>query len=182
MLFNENELKRELDDVVNSLAEDMKSIRTGRASNDTFEKILVDYYGTKTPLTYIAQITFNSAISITVKLNDKNAASEVKKALDEANIGGSIVESEKGVFKINFNPLTEEDRKLKVKELGFLLEEKRIRARHVRQRYMEEIKSLDKVSEDDQKRSEERVQKMLDEHIAKLETLAKDKESDLLAV
>lgn len=182
MLFDENDLKNALASVVTSFKTDLKSIRTGRPTNDIFEQILIDYYGTKTPLTYLAQIAFTSATSITITVNDKNAADEVKKALEDSNLGSSIAESEKGVFKLNFHPLTEDTRKERVKELRILLEEKKVRARQVRQKFMELIKDLEKVSEDEQKRSEEQVQKMIDECISNLDKISAEKEADLMAV
>ncbi len=182
MLFDEASLRNDLEKVVNSLKEDMKDIRTGRPSIDFFDKVMVDYYGTKTQLTYMAQIAFDSAMSMTIRIHDKNASNEVKKALDEANIGASINEAEKGIFKLNFQPLTEEDRVQKVKDLGKLLEEKKIRARQVRQEYMEGVKNLEKVSEDDQKRSEEAIQKIIDEYIDKLDQASSEKQSELMII
>lgn len=182
MLFDEVALKNQLDGVIKSLRRDMSQIRTGRPSNDFFNELMVDYYGSQTPVAYMGQITFDSAMSITIKIHDKSASDIVRTTLEEANIGASINEPEKGVFKLNFQPLTEDLRKEKVKELGKLLEEKKIRARHVRQNFLEELKLLEKVPEDEIKRSEELIQKHIDECIATLQSMADEKSLELMSI
>src|SRR5258706_4416500 len=142
MLFDQEMLQLQLDEVIESFIKDLKSISTGRANPSTFENIIVDVtekYGSKMALSGVAKISIRNAITVEIEVWDMNIVSEVDKALQEASLGGSInAGSAKNVFIINFHPLTEEDRDVKVKELGKLLEERKVRVRHVRQEYMED--------------------------------------------
>lgn len=182
MLFDQNSLKIQLENVEKSLKRDMSQIRTGRPSVEFFNELMVDYYGAQTAVAFMGQITFDSPMSITIKVFDKGASEIVKQALIESNIGATVNEPEKGLLKLNFQPLTEDLRKEKVKELGKILEDKKIRARQVRQQFMEDLKSLEKVPEDEQKRSEEAIQKAIDTCISNLQTLADQKSVELMSI
>jgi len=181
VLFDQDELNLELEIVLDELHAEMNKIRTGRPSLAALEGITAMYYGVPTKLKAMAQISIDSAMSATIKVNDKSDDTlvEVRKALDAANTGAQINEPEKGLFKLNFQPLTGEDRNEKVKELGKLLESKRDRVRGIRRVFREKLEALDKVPEDDVKRSQEDIQEAHDSYMEKLEAAAKVKEREL---
>ncbi len=185
MLFNESDLQNKLNSVVKYFEEDLKKIRTGKPNPDAFEKIIVDYYGVPTPLpSGVAQINVPDAVTAIIKVNvrnDKNLCSNVEKALIESAMG-NVNQKEPGIFYVTFRPITEEDRKAKVKEVHDLLEQKRINARLIRQDFMKDVKEMEGVSEDEQKMSEKKIQEMLDKTVKQLEDIANSKEKELITI
>lgn len=185
MLFNETDLQNKLNAVSKHFEEELKKIRTGKPTPEAFEKVVVDYYGVPTALpSGVAQVVIQDATTAVVKVNvrnDRNLCANVEKALIEAAMG-NVNQKEPGVFYITFRPITEEDRKSKVKEVHDLLEQKRVNARLIRQDFMKDVKEMDGVSEDEQKSSEKKIQEMLDKSIKQLEEIAQKKEKELVTI
>ena len=145
---------------------------------DVFNDIQIDQYGTLTPLSYASTISFASPIVAEIRPFSKTDISKIAAAIRNANIGGSVNEQAEKVI-VNFLPLTQEDRDASSKELSEMLESFRVRARGVRQDYMQKVKALEGVSEDEQKMSEKRIQELVDANIKSLEALADEKDSEL---
>ncbi len=182
MLVDEALIRKDLTGIEKKFLADSSSIRTGRPSLQIFENIFVDYYGARTAISYMGSPTI-VGMSVTMKVFDKSATTLVVDALKMADIGATVNQSDPTTININFIPMTGEIRNQKVKELYDMLEDARIQVRqNVRRKYMEEISSLEKVSEDEQKRSELRVQELVDEAIEKLEKIAEDKEIEIKSV
>ncbi len=181
MLFNEEELKQKFTKVVESFGNHLKTLRTGRPNIEAINSIQVIYYGAPMQLNYIAQVSIADGDAV-IKLNDKGAAKEVEAALLEANLG-SVNQTEPGLFRLKFPPMTEEVRLSTVKEMRKMLEEDYKRsARTHRQEAREKLKALEKVSEDEVKRDEEKIQKMLDECTEELDAMADKKEAEIMTV
>ncbi len=178
MLFDETKYKADLEEVITRFKEELKKLKTGKAEMDVFNNIQIDQYGTMSPLQYAATISFPKPITAIVSPFNKADISKVAAAIRNANIGGSVVEQSDGVI-VNFLPLTQEDRDASSKELGVMLEGFRIRARNVRQDYMQKVKALEGVPEDEQKMSEKRIQELVDANIKSLETIAAEKNQEL---
>ncbi|MEO6729351.1 MAG: ribosome-recycling factor [Candidatus Dojkabacteria bacterium] len=178
MLFDEAKYKAELAEVSNRFSEELKKLKTGKAGMDAFKGIEIDQYGTMSPLEYAATISFPQPITANIKPFSKTDISKIASAIRNANMGGSVVEQSEMVI-VNFLPLTQEDRDATSKELSTILEGFRVRARNVRQDYMQKVKALDGVSEDEQKASEKKIQELVDAIIKSLEELAADKNKEI---
>lgn len=181
MLFDEVSYREELSLLVLEFEDDLKKIRSGRASKELLENISVKAYGSDSKLNSLSNLVFEGPLSVLVKVWDKSLVPEVKKSLDNANLGASV--NDIGDFiRINFFPLTEELRRESVKELGKTLEKFKIKMRLVRQDYIQNVKSIEGVSEDEVKLSLERIQRILDEEIKTLDDISSKKESELLSI
>ncbi|BCX13828.1 MAG: ribosome-recycling factor [Candidatus Dojkabacteria bacterium] len=179
MLYNEAELKNKLEKIVKSFETEIKKIRSGKASMDIFENIEVNAYGTKNKLTAVANVMIEDALNVRINIWDKSVVPNVEEAIRDANLGASII-IEKDHIRLRFSPLTEEVRLASVKELRRLLEEYKIKIRQVRQDFLKDLGELDGVSEDEQKRDEKSIQKHIDDYIAKLDNIAKNKEESIM--
>jgi ribosome recycling factor len=164
------------------LQHEMSGIRTGRASINLFDPIKVDYYGTPTPLNQLATLHVPEPSLITVQPWDVSQIVAIEKAIRSANLGLNPNNDGK-LIRVPIPPLTEERRKEIVKHLHVVAEEHRVAVRNVRRDANENLKKLlkDKViSEDDDRRGHDEVQKLTDGTIAKLDTAAKAKEKEIL--
>lgn len=178
MLYDEAKYKSALDNVVSRFKEDISTLRTGGANQEMFENILVEAYGASMPVSNLASLVFEGRMSVAVKVFDKNNSTNVVKSLSEALQGASVTDQGE-VIRVNFRPITQEDRDMIVKELKRMLESARVAARLVRQEYMQKVKAMEGVSEDEQKVAEKNIQETLEEYIEKLEAISAEKEHEL---
>jgi ribosome recycling factor len=122
-----------------------------------------------------------NAIDVKISVWDKGVIQNVEKALRESKLGASVSVDQDSV-RLKFNPITEEDRKSTVKEIGGMLEECRIKIRQIRQRYMKDLENLQNVSEDLQKKDQEHLQKLIVEYTSKAEEIANKKEQEIMKI
>lgn len=162
--------------------EDFASLRAGRASPTLVEKIVVNYYGSPTPLNAVAGISVPEARMLLISPYDRNALSDIEKAILASDLG--ITPSNDGaVIRLVFPPLTEERRKDLVKTLHHRGEEGKVATRNVRRHVKEEMERLQKqgeISEDDLKRGEKELQRLTDLYIAEIDSVVEHKEKELL--
>jgi len=163
---------------------EMASVRTGRASSTFLEKLVIDYYGTKTPLGQAATITVPEAQLVVVQPWDKSIIGLIEKAIFQSELG--LTPSNDGnVIRVPFPPLNEERRKDMVRLVKKLSEEGRIAIRNIRRDANEHIKAREKsheVSEDDSKRAHDEIQNLTNKHIAEIDTLVHAKEKEIMEV
>jgi ribosome recycling factor len=175
---------RRMDKSVESAAHEFNTVRTGRASAALLDRIQVDYYGTMTPLQQLATINVPEARLITVQPYDPSSIKAIERAILESDLG--LTPSNDGkLIRLPIPQLTEERRKELVKVVRHLAEEGRVAVRNVRRDVMHDLKELVKngdVGDDEERRAEERVQKLTDEHVAKIEDLLKRKEAEIMEV
>jgi len=159
-------------------------IRTGRASVSVFDSIRVDYYGTPTPINQVAQLGTPDGTLITVQPYDASLVGPVEKAIRTSDLG--LNPSNDGrIVRIPVPPLTEDRRKTLAKHVHKVLEDHRTAVRNIRRDGNEFMKKQLKeklISEDEEKKSLEEVQKLTDEFIHKLEAVAQSKEQEILKV
>ena len=164
--------------------EDLKTIRTSRASPDLIENLTADYYGVPTPLNQMASITVPDARLLMIQPWDKQALGEIEKSILQSDLG--LVPNNDGtLIRINIPILTEERRKDLVKLVGRRLEDSRIAVRNIRREGVDQIKKLEnskQLSSDDSRVAQQEIQKITDSNIQQLETLAKDKEREVMEV
>jgi len=178
------DLKRRMDQAVAAFQANMASVRTGRASVHMLDSIKVDYYGTPTPISQLAQVSAPEAQLILIQPWDPTVMKEIEKALQTSDLGFNP-QSDGKIIRVPVPPMTEERRRDVVKHLNRVLEEQRTAIRNVRRDGNDALKKLakdKKISEDDEKRSMEEVQKMTDEEIRRMEEMSRRKEAEIMQV
>ena len=177
--YNEN-LNKAVDHYTNELLQ----IRAGRANPKIIEKIMVDYYGTMTPISQMATISVPEARMILVNLWDNSMLKTVAKAIEAANLG--LNPSDDGrVIRLVFPQLTEERRRELVKEMNRYTENAKVVCRNARRDVLDVFKKMKKdsaITEDDMARLEKDVQKTLDDTIANIDKLNANKEKEIMEV
>ena len=169
---------------VSALEGEYLTMRTGRASAALFDKIMVDYYGTETPLNQVASISSPEARLIVIQPWDKSVLGAIEKAIQKSELGLNPSNDGK-LIRCAFPPLTEERRKELAKSAKALAENARVAVRNVRRDAMEELKKLQKagdISEDEQKDGEGRIQKMTDSNIDRIAKAAEAKEKEIMEI
>jgi len=169
---------------VESCRHELATVRTGRASPHLLDRVVVDYYGTETPLRQLSQIAATDARLLTLTPYDKNAIKTIEKAILESDLG--LTPSNDGnVIRLQIPELNEERRRDLVKVVHNVAEESRIAVRNVRRDVMHDLRELKKEGEagaDDEHRGEVELQKLTDNAISEIEALLKAKEEEILEV
>jgi ribosome recycling factor len=169
---------------VETLKTDLSKIRTGRAHTGLLDHIVVDYYGTPTPLPQVANVTLIDARTIGVTPWEKKMSSTIEKAIRDSDLGLNPATSG-DIVRVPMPALTEERRKDLTKVVRHEGETARVAVRNVRRDAIQQLKDLlkqKKVAEDEERRAQDDVQKLTDRHIADIDKLLQQKESDLMAV
>jgi ribosome recycling factor len=178
------DLRRRMDQAVATFQASLASTRTGRASAHMLDQIKVDYYGTPTPITQLAQVSTPEPQMIVISPWDPTVLKEMEKAIQSSDLGFNP-QSDGKLLRIPVPPMTEERRRDVVKHLNKVLEEHRTAVRNVRRDGNDALKKLakeKKISEDEEKRSMEEVQKMTDEEIRRMEEMSRRKEAEVMQV
>jgi ribosome recycling factor len=178
------DLKRRMDKAVTDFQTHLVSLRTGRANVQLLDQVRVDYYGTPTPLTQIAQVTTPEASMIIVQPWDVGILKEIEKALRAPEHGFNPSNDGK-VIRVPIPPMTEERRRDVVKQLNLELEDQKTALRNVRRDGNDSLKKLakdKKIGEDEEKRAQDEVQGMLNDEIRRLEEAARRKEIDIMQI
>lgn len=176
--------KTRMEKVLVDLAHSMTTVRTGRANASMLDNVRVDYYGTPTPVNQVGNISVPEAGLITVAPWDASVIGAIEKAIRSAELGLNPANDGK-LIRIPIPPLNEERRKELAKKLHGMAEDHRVALRNIRRDANDHVKKLMKdkaISEDDEKRSLEEIQKMIDLFIKKLDEAAKSKEKDIMDI
>jgi len=165
---------------VESLKDSYKAVRTGRASAALFDKVMVDYYGSPTPLNQTANISIPEARLIVIQPFDKSLIGEIEKAIQTSEL--SLNPSNDGkVIRINIPPLTEERRKDLVKQAKSMAENAKVSIRNIRRDVNEQIKKSE-LTEDEKKKSTDDVQKLTDKYVESIGTVLSEKEKEIMEI
>jgi ribosome recycling factor len=178
------ELKARIERTLEDLKRELSKIRTGRASLNLLDGVKVNYYGTPTPLSGVASLAVPEPRLITIKPWEKSIIKDIEKALGEANLGLTPM-NDGEIIRLPIPPLTEERRKDIAKQVRSKGEDHKVAIRNERRDANERLKALQKekkISEDDLKRSTERVQKETDAGISKVDEIMQKKEKEILEV
>lgn len=176
--------KRRMDSALEALRGEFNTVRTGRASTGLLDRIHVDYYGVKTPLKQLANLATPDPRTVSITVYDKSMVNAVARAIQESdlaltpNVDGSII-------RLNIPTLTAERRKDLVKLVKNMAEDSRVAIRNVRRDVIQDLKDLKKegeISEDDEHRAEEEVQKLTDGYIDKVNDILHHKEEEILEI
>jgi ribosome recycling factor len=170
-----------MDKAVENSRREFNSIRSGKASVSLLDTVRVEAYGQSMPISQVASVSAPEPRLLIVTPWDKGLAGAIEKAIRDSDLGLNP-SNQGGVIRVPLPALNEERRRELVKVVHKLAEEGRIAVRHARTHARDLVKKLDKVSEDDKKHSEKELQKLHDEHMAKLDDLVKAKEAEILEV
>src|SRR2546427_2029147 len=175
---------RRMDKSVETTQHEFNSIRTGRASAALLDHVAVDYYGTPTPLNQLSTINVPEPRMLTVQPFDPGSLKAIEKAIMESDLG--LTPSNDGkIIRLPIPQLTEERRKELVKVVRHVAEEGRVAVRNVRRDTIHHLKELvdsGEVGADEEHRAQERVQKLTDGHVQKIDELLKKKEAEIMEV
>ena len=160
---------------------ELASIRTGKATTSLLDTVRVDAYGQQMPLNQVGSVSAPEPRLLTVTPWDKGLVSAIEKALRESDLGLNP-QTQSGMIRVPLPALNEQRRKELVKVVHKLAEEARIGIRHARTSARDQLKHLEKTSEDEQKRAEKELQKLHDDYIGKIDELLKAKEAEIMEV
>lgn len=184
MSYNRQDTEARMKKTLKNLSDEYATLRTGRASAALVERVVVEAYGSKTPLNQLANISVPEARLVVIQPWDRSLLGDIEKALQASEIG--ITPSNDGkVIRLNFPPLTEERRKELVKQAKALAENNRVAVRNIRRDALEAIKKDQKdgkLTEDEARRATEELQKLTDHYIKEIDKLAADKEKEIMEV
>ena len=176
--------QKEMDDSVNALRKELTKLRTGRASTALLEHINVDYYGASTPLNQLATLSAPEPRLLVIQPFDRGAMAEIERAILKSDLGLTPNNDGK-IIRIPIPQLTEDRRKELVKHVKKIAEEYRVSVRNHRRLAIEQLKESEKKKEitaDDVKHGQDRVQKITDEFIGRIDKIIKAKEDEVMEV
>ncbi|HUB32597.1 MAG TPA: ribosome recycling factor [Bryobacteraceae bacterium] len=180
----ESHLKSRMEKAISDLQHEMASIRTGRASLGILDHIRVDYYGTPTPLNQLANLHVPEPSLITIQPWDVSQIGPIERAIRTSDLGLNPANDGK-IIRLPIPPLTEERRKDLVKKLHAAAENHRVAVRNIRRDGNEAVKKLlkdKKITEDEEKRALDEIQKMTDAHMQRIDQASKSKEKEILEI
>lgn len=176
--------ERRMQKAIEALKQDLGAIRTGRANSSLLERITVDYYGTPTPINQVATISVPEARLLVIQPWEKKMLTDIEKAIQKSDLG--INPNNDGqVIRLNIPPMNEERRRDLVKTLHKKLDEHKVAVRNVRRDIHDKLRDREKkkeVSEDELKRSTDKLQKLTDRYIDEMDKVGKAKEQEILEV
>jgi ribosome recycling factor len=176
--------ERRMQKAVEALRHDLTAVRTGRASASLLERIQIDYYGAPTPINQVATISVPDARLLVIQPWDRKLLTDIEKAIQKSDLG--INPSNDGqVIRLNIPPLNEERRREMVKSVHKKLDEHKVAIRNIRRDCQDKLRDREKkkeISEDELKRSTEKLQKLTDRFIDEMEKVGKNKELEILEV
>jgi ribosome recycling factor len=181
-----NDIKKETEQRmqrgIDALKEEMRRLRTGRAHAGLLEHVMVEYYGSNVPLKQTTNISIEDARTIVVTPWEKNMVSAVEKAIINAGLGLNPVTAGQ-VIRVPLPPMTEERRKELVKVVRSHAETGRVAVRNVRREALGDLKDARKekrVTEDDDRRAQDEIQKLTERYVAQIDAFLKDKEAEIM--
>ena len=173
-----------MDKALDALAATLGRLRTGRAHPSVLDGIMVEYYGSATPLRQVANVAVADARMLTITPFDKGLVRDIERAIINSDLGLNPASAGE-VIRVPMPPLTEETRKGLIRQARQEAEHTRVSIRNVRRDVLADIRELAKakeISEDDERRAQDDVQRITDRHIARVDQVLADKEKDLLEI
>lgn len=178
------EIEDKMQKAIDYLCEELMGIRAGRANPAILNKVTVEYYGVQTPLNQVGAISVPEARQILITPWDRSLLGAITKAIQVAELGVNPINDGNGV-RLTFPELNEERRKQLVKEVKSLGEDTKVAVRNLRRDGIDEAKKLknnNEMTEDELKVAEEKIQKITDKYVAKIDSIVADKEKEVMEV
>ena len=167
-----------------SYRENLSTIRAGRATPDVLKKIEVDYYGSPTPISSIAEVKVTDARTLTITAWDKSAMKGIEKAILTSDIGINP-QNDGSCIRLNFPPTTEERRRELSKQIAKMGEESKVAVRNIRRDANDKIKAMKKdseMTEDEAKQSDKLIQDLTDKYIKEIDTITASKTKEIMEI
>ena len=183
-MFNKENCFSEMQSSINAFSVELKNIRTGRVSPDILKTIVVDSYGSKTPLTQLSNINNLDNMTLNVNVWDSSLVKAIEKSILDSNLGVTP-QTDGSNLLLKFPELSAERRKELVKIISEISEKFKISIRGIRRKFLDEIKNLEKnksISIDESKKYHDEIQKITDSSISEIENLTNSKQSEILKV
>jgi ribosome recycling factor len=176
------EVSEKMNKAVDVIKDDFQTVRTGRANPALFQKIMVDYYGTPTPLGQLAGLQNPEARTLVIQPYDKSALKEIEKAIVNFPNLGATPTNDGEIIRVTMPELTEDRRKEYVKIVKAKAEDGRVAIRNIRRKGISDIEALKDTSEDEVSRAEKEIESLTKQHIDAIDDALKKKEAELLEV
>lgn len=179
-----SEMKERMKKTIEATQRSFNTIRTGRASTSLLDRVMVDYYGSETPLKSLANLSTPDATTIMIQPYDKGSMGQIEKAISFSDIG-LTPNNDGDLIRLNIPPLTKERRKELVKTAGKLAEEGKVSIRNIRRDAIDEVRKEEKnsdISEDESRDLQEQIQGVTDSFNKKIDELLAVKEKDIMTV
>lgn len=179
-----NKAEEKMQKSINVLVSDYGTIRAGRANPGVLDKVTVDYYGTATPINQLATVSVSEARVLVIQPWDKTLLVPIQKAIQASDVGINP-QNDGSVLRLMFPQMTEEDRKRIVKDVKKMGEDTKVAVRSIRRDAMDKLKNMKKngdITEDDEKNGEEKIQKVTDKMIKKVDETVAAKEKEVLSI
>lgn len=178
------EMETKAKKAIEVLEQEYVTIRTGKANPALLHQVRVDYYGTQTPINQMAGISAPEPRLLVVNPYDKSIVKDIEKAIIAANLGLNPVSDGK-IIRVAIPALTEERRKELVKLVSKKAEESKVSIRNIRRAYIDKIKAMKKdgeITEDDEKKAQEEIQKITDKYIQEIDRVCENKKNEIMEV
>ncbi|MDX1444311.1 MAG: ribosome recycling factor [Gammaproteobacteria bacterium] len=169
---------------IESFKDDLTKVRTGRANTSLLDHVTVEYYGSEVPLNQVANVSVADSRTLSVQPWEKHMVPVVEKAIIQSDLGLNPATAGE-IIRIPLPPLTEERRRDLIKVVKAEAENARVAVRNIRRDVLGDVKSLLKekeISEDEERKAQEDIQKITDEHVAQIESMLEKKEKELLEI
>ena len=180
------DMEARMTSAIDALGKDFASVRTGRASTALLDPIRVDYYGNPTPINQMASVSTPDARTLVIQPWEASQLKEIEKAITKADLGIQPVNDGK-LIRLTMPTPTEERRKQLVKQVGKMTEDARVAVRNVRREANDKLKAMVKdkkapITEDEERRGHDQIQKTTDKFIARIDELLKKKEQEIMSI
>jgi ribosome recycling factor len=180
------DMEARMTSAIDALGKDFASVRTGRASTALLDPIRVDYYGNPTPISQMASVSTPDARTLVIQPWEVSQLKEIEKAITKADLGIQPVNDGK-LIRLTMPTPTEERRKQLAKQVGKMAEDARVAVRNVRREANDKLKAMVKdkkapITEDEERRGHDQIQKTTDKFIARIEELLKKKEQEIMSI
>jgi ribosome recycling factor len=179
-----SELTSRMEKSVESVKTTLSGFRTGRASPDLLNRIMVNYYGSPVPLKQVAAVSVPESRTLMINVFDKGAVKDVERAIMTSDLGMQP-NTDGAIIRLRIPELTEDRRKDLVKQVKKAVEDAKVAIRNIRRDFVDAIKAQEKnkeLTEDDSKKQQDEAQRTTDQFIGLLDTIAKDKEAEIMKV
>ena len=182
--MNYSKFEEKMSKTISVFEENLSEIRAGRANPAILNKIMIDYYGTSTPINQVAGISVPEARMIVIQPWDTSILKEIEKEILKSDIGINPNNDGK-IIRLNFPELNEERRKEIVKDIRKMAEEAKVAVRSIRRDAIDEVKTMQKnseISEDDLKVAEDNIQKLTDKYVEEIDKILNKKEKEVMSI
>lgn len=179
-----SEVEGHMQKAVEATQRSFNTIRTGRANATILDRVMVEYYGTPTPLKSLAGISTPDSTTITIQPYDRNTLNLIEKAILTSDVG-LTPNNDGSIIRLNIPPLTSDRRKELVKQAAKMAEEGKVSIRNIRRDGIDSVRKQEKageISEDEARDLQDNIQKLTDKYVAKIDQLLSEKEADIMTI